>query len=174
MFQRRASFSLKLISNSCIKTQQRNKAQCFQKLILAARNLAKMSPICHCSIPGYVREACQSIHWIHRVEMKQSISCGLACGVIISNAKNIPRISVYYFSIVGYIVSYSQKGVIRYTKPVSKYFYDKIALLISCANGCTFATTKHTYQCSHAVKEHPDVGAVFRCTHVQLSAMRMY
>ena len=88
--------------------------------------------------------------------------------------KNIPRISVYYFSILGYIVSYSQKGAIRYTKPVSKYFYDKIALLISCANGCTFATTKHTYQCSHAVKEHPDVGAVFRCTHVQLSASRMY
>ena len=57
--------------------------QCFQKLILVeTANLAKLSPICHCSIPGYVWEACQSIHWINRDERKQSILCVLACGVI--------------------------------------------------------------------------------------------
>ena len=43
-------------------------------------NLAGMSPIGHCSSHGYVWEACQSIHWIHGVEMKQCSSCGLVCG----------------------------------------------------------------------------------------------
>ena len=46
-------------------------------------NLVKMSLIGHNSSPGYVWEACQTIHWMHRwVERAQSISCGLACGVI--------------------------------------------------------------------------------------------
>ena len=45
-------------------------------------SLARLSPISHHSSPGDVWDACQSIHWIHRVDMKQSISCDLACEAI--------------------------------------------------------------------------------------------